>query len=84
VVSANEKEEGRKKRNFSGRPGKLGKIVDWSKIIPINFFSNHKFLSSSFLLGGRYRRPLQVTGTMPWDRMPQHGMPIAGRVLTAT
>ena len=37
VVSANEKKEKRKKRNYSGAPEKLGKIVDWSKIILINF-----------------------------------------------
>ena len=37
VVSANEKKEKRKKRKYSGAPEKLGKIVDWSKIILINF-----------------------------------------------
>ena len=37
VVSANEKKEKRKKRNYSGAPEKLGKIIDWSKIILINF-----------------------------------------------
>ena len=66
VVSANEKKEKRKKRNYSGAPEKLGKIIDWSKIILINFspitnFFRLRFTSFPFLCRQRHVRSRRLS-----------------------